>query len=104
MLTALKDEDEFVRYCAERALGVIGEPAVGLLATLLSDENFEVRERAVRLLGEIKDESAIEPLIGLLRTEEDELIKSVTAASLAGITGEYLGSNAEEWESWKLEN
>ena len=106
LLLALHDDEPDVRLAVLDALEKINDGRIvePLIAVLDNDENSEVREKAVRLLGEIKDNRAVEPLIGVLKKENDELIKSVTAAVLSEITGEAFGSNADEWEGWKLEN
>jgi HEAT repeat protein len=48
----------------------IGAEAVRMLCEPLGDENYEVRKRAAKVLGEIGDVRAVEPLIRVLEVEE----------------------------------
>ena len=62
----LDDESSFVASVAADALSMLGDSAVEALAGRLGDENPHTRLLAVRALGRIRSESAIEPLIGVL--------------------------------------
>jgi HEAT repeat protein len=62
----LDDESAFVAGIAADALSMLGERAVEALAGRLDDENPHSRLLAVRALGRIRSESAIEPLFGVL--------------------------------------
>jgi HEAT repeat protein len=70
LMKALR-RDSYVRWSAVVALGKIGKSAVEPLIGVLSDDNWRVREYAVRALGEIGDERAVEPLIKALGDWED---------------------------------
>ena len=56
----------------EAALSLVeeGKPVIPDVVTLLEDDRWYVQLTAVWILGEIKDESAVEPLIRLLKSEE----------------------------------
>lgn len=54
-------------YDADRALRIIGAPAVGPLVLALKDPDWKVRKDVVYELGEIKDPSAVEPLIAAMK-------------------------------------
>ena len=62
----LGDESAFVASITADALSMLGERAVEALAGRLADENPHVRLLAVRALGRIRSQNAIEPLFGVL--------------------------------------
>lgn len=64
LISALANENKFVRFRAALALGQIGDRrAVKPLINALRDDIGIVRDGAVRALGKIRDPIAIEPLI-----------------------------------------
>jgi hypothetical protein len=58
---------------AAKALVKIGKPAVPQLLPCLTDEDPWVRERAVWILGKIKDSRAIEGLIAALQDDDSDV-------------------------------
>jgi len=62
----LADDSAFVAGIAADALTMIGPPAVGALAASLQASQARARLLAVRALGRIGDEQAVEPLCRLL--------------------------------------
>jgi HEAT repeat protein len=62
----LGDESSFVASVAADALSMLGERAVEALVGRLGDESPHTRLLAVRVLGRIGSERAIEPLFGVL--------------------------------------
>jgi HEAT repeat protein len=68
LVRALHDGDWQVREAAVEALGLVGSPAVEPLIKQLRD--WDVRKFAIRALGKMKDERVLEPLIGMLRSDE----------------------------------
>jgi Uri superfamily endonuclease len=62
----LTDDSAFVAGIAADGLTMIGEPAIGVLAEVLADEDSHVRLLAVRSLGRMRTQSAIGPLFGAL--------------------------------------
>ena len=54
------------QFWAAQSLAWIGEAAVGPLIEALGDEDWEVRRNAAWALGEMKEERAVEALIGAL--------------------------------------
>jgi HEAT repeat protein len=66
LATCLFDESAFVAGIAADALQMIGEPAVGPLTGVLVNENPHARLLAVRALGRVRSQRAIEPLFGAL--------------------------------------
>jgi HEAT repeat protein len=84
-----KDESQFVRAAAARALGKIGSAeAVGPLARALADPAFHVRQNAMWSLGEIG--AAAEPALPALRplaaSRERFPQAELTVAEMAGLT------------------
>jgi HEAT repeat protein len=66
LAASLGDESAFVASVAADALSMIGEPAVEALTEMLVADPPHVRLLAVRALGRIKAQSAVDPLWGLL--------------------------------------
>jgi HEAT repeat protein len=66
LASRLDDESAFVAGIAADALSMLGELAVEALASRLNDASPHSRLLAVRALGRIRSESAIEPLFGVL--------------------------------------
>jgi HEAT repeat protein len=83
--------DEF-KDDAITALVELGRPAVSRLITALKDKDENVRKRAVKALGLIKEVEAIDPLIEKL-TDSDWEIRLLTAAALETI-GDNRGRDA----------
>jgi HEAT repeat protein len=99
----LRDRDEFVRREVAYALGLArSRPAVpSLIQALEADKQPSVRGAAAVALGQIADQSAVEPLAAKLserrrasgiiarvtrrRTEEDEFVRRSAAVSLGQI-------------------
>lgn len=77
LIDALKDQT--MRGTASTALVKIGAPAVEPLIADLTDDRRYLRETVARILGEIGDNRAIEPLLTAL---EDKSISKTAAKSL----------------------
>jgi HEAT repeat protein len=67
-----------------RILGKIGKPAVVPLIGKLDNPNKDVTELSIRILGDIKDTTAVQPLIKLL-TRDNYNIRSNVCESLGKI-------------------
>ncbi len=90
LVKALKDDRSSVRQNAAWAIGQIGEgakEAVGDLCELLSDKDTLVRRDAAGALGSMgkAGASAGRPLIDLLKSESDDVVKKTALDSLAHI-------------------
>lgn len=76
---ALTDQDPGVRENACRALTDLAANgsvrATELLIAALSNEHYDVRTNAARLLGHLKDAAVVEPLLGALEDPEAEVRK-----------------------------
>ncbi|UCF55770.1 MAG: HEAT repeat domain-containing protein, partial [Deltaproteobacteria bacterium] len=73
-------------YLSVNALEKIGNLAVGLLISVLEDKNGNklVKERAILVLGKIKDRQAVEPLIATLKDKEWK-VRRAAIGSLGGM-------------------
>jgi HEAT repeat protein len=85
LIATLEDEDKDVRVTAREALEKIGSPAVGPLISAIKAENTNVRINAVWVLGDIKDDQAVEPLIAALQDEDNEVVRQNAAYGLGQI-------------------
>ncbi len=95
-----KDKDRDVRGRAEDALVNIGAPSVEPLIGLLKDDSWRVRRRAVRTLEKIKDPRAIEPLVAVMKTDDDCYVRKHAARAI----GEINGTRASEILTPALKN
>ena len=73
MITLLSSPVGHLEWNAQETLIEIGEPSVEPLIEVLNDENPQVRINAIYSLGELKDSRAIEPLLLILKKDEDIL-------------------------------
>ena len=108
LISALKDEDEYVREAAVKALGEINpewreteeaKRKVPEFITALKDEDSVVRRAAAWALRELKDPRAVEPLITALK-DEDWHVRMVAAEALKKITGKNFGEDEAKWRDW----
>jgi hypothetical protein len=117
LVEGLKDRDRFVRYGAAVALDkfqwepdtptlhaylhlgkqewketvAIGEPAIGPLSVALTDQDSEIREKAVRALGAIGSDKAIPFVYRSLSDASDNVRwNAVKAAPRVGLSLAYL--------------
>jgi HEAT repeat protein len=83
LASALKDENNDVRWASAQALGIIGDSrAVQPLAEVLAkDSKTDVAEAAAEALGRISDPVAVEPLIAAVKHPD----KSVQRAAVASL-------------------
>jgi HEAT repeat protein len=68
LITALRDAEWNVREAAQDSLAQIGSPAVEPLIKALRE--YQVRTFVIEVLGKIKDERVLDPLMAQLRHEE----------------------------------
>ena len=75
-----------VRYQAAAELGALAIRLLfqPLIATL-GDRDWEVRYCAAEALGKVKDTAAVEPLIGVLKSDKDASVRRQAAQSLGEI-------------------
>jgi len=85
LVTALSDENSYVRRCAAESLGAIKDQgALYPLVKALSDKDISVRERAATALGKLNDERVVAPLIEKL-LDKHERVRVSAIRSLVAI-------------------
>ena len=100
----LQDPNEMVRMkaCdvwAKRG----GDEAVQLLATRFqTDSELDVRLRALRMLGELKDKQAI-PVLARALEDADPAVQYRAVASLKKVSGRDLGNDVNAWREWAVD-
>ncbi len=96
-----EDPEPSVRASAVRAFVETGDPR-GLEALLvaLHDREWVVCEAASEKLGSLKDPRSVEPLIDVLKEEDNPLARERANAALRTITGQDFGVLAERWSEW----
>ncbi|MBU7024833.1 MAG: HEAT repeat domain-containing protein [Theionarchaea archaeon] len=88
LITALEDENRYVRRMTALILGAIKDRrAVEPLIKALKDRDTNVRRYAADSLGKLKDKRAIEPLILALKEEKDS-VRWIIALALQKLGGE----------------
>jgi HEAT repeat protein len=98
---AMQDPSDVVRFkaCdvwAKRG----GEEAVQLLATRFqTDADLDVRLRALKMLGELKDKQAI-PVLARALEDSDPAVQYRAVASLKQVSGRDLGNDVNAWREW----
>jgi HEAT repeat protein len=80
LIHALADKYENVRAESAAALAAIGKPALGPLLQVLKFSDGAVRIEIVTALGELHDTGAIQPLIQLLDTADEDERKAIADA------------------------
>src|SRR5881396_377253 len=85
LITALRDSEWNVREAAQDALAQIGSPAVEPLIKALRE--YQVRTFVIEILGKIKDERVLDPLMAQLRNEEfkDAATKALVEVGLPAV-------------------
>lgn len=98
---ALQDPDEEVRMEACRVWAKRGGPdAVSLLAgRATSDNELDVRLRALRMLGELKDDRAI-PVLAKALEDPDPAVQVRAVGALKQVSGRDLGDDVNKWREW----
>jgi len=98
---ALQDPDERVRTKAcevWRQRG--GAEAVQLLANRYrTDRELDVRLRALRMLGELEDKTAI-PVLAEALEDPDPAVQYRAVAALKQVSGRDLGDDVNKWREW----
>jgi HEAT repeat protein len=80
-----------------------GEDAVQLLATRFqTDADLDVRLRALKMLGELKDKQAI-PVLARALEDSDPAVQYRAVASLKEVSGRDLGNDVNVWREWAVD-
>jgi HEAT repeat protein len=101
LIEGLQDTDAGVRRDCANALGAIADRRAtsSLCKVLLYDHIVDVRRAAARALHDIKDEGAVESLIGALTDTNDSVVYNAHRA-LVEITGRTdLGRSSAAWSA-----
>jgi HEAT repeat protein len=102
---AIYDKSRTVRMFAARALeGIQPEKAVQELAEVVAGHGKKAREyelQAVRALGYIRKDSALDALIKVVEsgTENEEILREVEFA-MERLTGHRFGRRPDRWRKW----
>ena len=98
---ALQDPDERVRMAACSAWGRRGGPeAIDLLAARYqNDPELDVRLRAIRALGELRDAAAV-PVLAKALEDGDPAVQYRAVAALKQVSGRDLGNDVNRWREW----
>lgn len=98
---ALEDPEDRVRLAACDAWGRRGgEEAVKLLALRYqTDQEMDVRLRAIRRLGDAKDKTAL-PVLAKALEDADPAVQYRAVAALKQVTGRDLGDDVNKWRAW----
>ena len=85
LIVALRDSEWNVREAAQDALAQIGPPAVDSLIKALRE--YQIRTFVIQVLGKIKDERVLDPLMLQLRNEEfkDAATKALIEVGLPAV-------------------
>ncbi|MDD5070650.1 MAG: HEAT repeat domain-containing protein [Candidatus Omnitrophica bacterium] len=102
IINGLRDSDKRVRVNAARLLGELRHNR-SVVPLILALDDKAVRVDAIKSLGLIGDFQAVKPLIDLLKLK-DETLKDHVAAALEALTGQKLPADYRVWQSWQTEN
>jgi bilin biosynthesis protein len=103
LINSLNNESIDVRKNAAGALIKIGEPAVEMIIDALVDENWRVRWHSAEILGEIKDDRAVKPLINSLNDENNGVrSNSIIALIEIGEPAVVVLIDALDDENWRV--
>jgi len=97
LITAL--EDNYTENGARACLVKIGRKASQAVIAALGSQNADVRRRAAKILGEMKEHAAIQPLIAAMNNETGQNLGEF-GNTLNAITGKNFGCDAVLWEKW----
>lgn len=101
LVLALRDTDPEVRGAAASGLLHASDPRTfSALVSALKDTNSLVRNLSAQALGSLKDSRAIEPLVELVASDADNLVKFQAGRALEGITGQKFGEDGAKWKKW----
>jgi len=98
---AAADQDPVVRVHAAQAIAHLRSPSsTGYLINLLQDPIPLVRARAAIGLAELKDRTALRPLVLALRRETAPVPRDAIVRALREISGESFDADPKKWEEW----
>lgn len=104
LVRALKDTAPEVKISAVESLfGIDEEQAIKLLPELINDRDWPVRASVIHALSKIRKKESVHPLITRLPKETGRLRYDIVQA-LKNLTGQSLGYDAKNWETWYKAN
>lgn len=106
----LSSKDQMVRMAAVDAVGHLRIKGLGeVVVRLLEDSAWQIRSAAIKTIGIVRPQEAVQPLIDLMRGKGR--LKEEAAETLFLITTLDFGANPDEWQrqwdrlktiSWKI--
>lgn len=89
LVLLLQDKNRDVRLKAANTVGeIMGEKAISHLIPMLGENDAVARACVVEILGNIRSEDAVDPLIVLLQDEKEEKVVEEAISSLGKIGGD----------------
>jgi HEAT repeat protein len=85
LIRAARVEDVRMLEAAKNGMRNVGELAIDPLIECLSDSDFQIREFALDLLGEMRSTKAVSRIMDVLAHDEDDLIRVDAAIALGEI-------------------
>lgn len=102
---ALKDSREKVRLAAVMAIRRLGKSGLKpILDYLPAEGSANNRKMAIKTLQHWNDPAACPILVGMLKTEKDDGVRSFIVTALEYTTRKKLGDDAEAWEKYMESN
>ncbi len=85
LIPLLQDQVSAVREEGAAALMSIGEAAIPVLIKALTHHDWQVRLHAVELLGKMRSQPAVEPLLSIMRNDPDSTVREDAVRALGAI-------------------
>jgi HEAT repeat protein len=102
LIELLQREEQEVRESACQSLGRLHTTrAVGQMATKLQEPKYPLAAKMllIKALGQTRDKEAVEPLLTLLGSKENEL-KEAAVESLSLMAMQGFGKDVDKWQAW----
>lgn len=93
--------EELTRVMA--ILEASGNTGIPRLIEALRYKDYHVLTKAADVLGKLKAQQALRPLIALLEDSRPDVRKAALSA-LCSIAGTQVGTDLQSWEAWLIEN
>lgn len=101
VVPALKDSREKVRLAAVMAIRRLGKSGLrAMLDYLPSEQSANNRKMAIKTLQHWNDPAVCPVLVGMLRTEKDDGVRSFIVTALEYTTRKKLGGDVEAWDKY----
>lgn len=104
-VAALRDPEEKVRQAAAGGLNNAADPrTLDAAIAALKDSNATVRNLCAQALGAIGDPAAIGPLVEIVASDPDKLVRFQAGRALGELTGRDFGEDGAQWQEWWEQN